>query len=270
MIRSSLITLLTDFGYSDPFAGVMKGVILNICPEVRIVDITHNIAPQNIDEAAFKLKSCYSYFPKGTIHTVVVDPGVGTDRAVLCVQTDRYTFLAPDNGVLKTIFHEYPDCDVYRITNPDYFLPNISRTFHGRDVFAPAAAHLTKGVPLSKMGEITREYVSGKVEVCEVMENRIEGKIIAFDRFGNGITNIEAEKIGPAKKIRIEIKGLKLSELSQSYQAVPAGEPLAIVGSCGTIEIAVNRQNAKEKLNLQTGDVLTIVREQDEISHGNK
>ncbi len=268
MAKPSLITLITDFGYSDPFAGVMKGVILNICPEVRIVDITHHIAPQNIDEAAFKLKSSYAYFPKSTIHVVVVDPGVGTDRAVLGVQTDKYTFLAPDNGILKYIFHTHPDCKVYGITNPDYFLPNVSRTFHGRDVFAPAAAHLARGVTLSEMGEMTREYVRGKIASCEVEGNRIEGQIVAFDRFGNGITNIEEEKIDKTKKIRIEIKSVKLDRLSQSYQAVSDGEPLAIIGSSGTIEIAVNRQSAKEKLNLQPGDSVTVVREQDEISHG--
>jgi S-adenosylmethionine hydrolase len=261
MAKSSLITLLTDFGYSDPFAGVMKGVILNICPEVRIVDITHSIAPQNIDEAAFKLKTAYGYFPKDTIHTVVVDPGVGTNRAVLGVQADKYIFLAPDNGVLKYIFYEHPDCRVYRITNADYFLPNVSRTFHGRDVFAPAAAHLAGGVSLSEMGEAVQKYVKGKVESCEVMGNRIKGQIVAFDRFGNGISNIEQEKIDPTKKIRIEIKSIKLNRFSQSYEAMPAGEPLAIIGSSGTVEIAVNRQSAKEKLNLETGDPVTIVRE---------
>jgi S-adenosylmethionine hydrolase len=261
MAKSSLITLLTDFGYSDPFVGVMKGVILNICPEVRIVDITHNIGPQNIDEAAFKLKSSYSYFPKGTIHTVVVDPGVGTDRAVLGVQTDRYTFLAPDNGILKTIFQENPDCQVYRITNPDYFLPNVSRTFHGRDVFAPAAAHLARGVPLSEMGEMTREYVKGEVESCQVTGNRIEGKIVAFDRFGNGITNIEEDKIYPTKKMRVEIKDFKFDRFSQSYGEVSEGEPLAIIGSSGTIEIAVNQQSAKEKFDLRLGESVRIVYE---------
>ncbi len=261
MVKSSLITLLTDFGYSDSFVGVMKGVILNICPEVRIVDITHGIAPQNIDEAAFKLKNSYSYFPEDTIHTVVVDPGVGTDRAVLGVRTDRYTFLAPDNGVLKTVFHEHPNCQVYRITNSDYFLPNVSRTFHGRDVFAPAAAHLARGVPLSDMGEIIRKYIKGEVESCEVKENGIEGKIVAFDRFGNGITNIEEEKIDPTKKIRIEIKDLKFNRLSRSYSEVSTGEPLVIVGSSGTIEIAVNQQSAKEKFDLRLGDSIRIVYE---------
>jgi S-adenosylmethionine hydrolase len=259
MAKSFLITLLTDFGYSDSYVGVMKGVILNICPKVRIVDITHGIAPQNIDEAAFKLKSSYPYFPKDTIHTIVVDPAVGTNRSVLGVQTDKYIFLAPDNGVLKYIFYEHPDCRVCRITNPDYFLPNVSRTFHGRDVFAPVAAHLAGGVPLSEMGEAVRKYVQGRVESCEVTEVQIKGKIIAFDRFGNGISNIEQEKIGQTEKIRIEIKSIKLNRFSQNYQAVSSGEPLAIIGSSGTVEIAVNQQSAKEKLNLRLGDPVRIV-----------
>jgi S-adenosylmethionine hydrolase len=258
MAKLPIITLLTDFGYSDPFAGVMKGVILNICPEVQIVDITHNIAPQNIDEAAFKLKSSYSYFPDGTIHTVVVDPGVGTDRAVLGVRTNSYTFLAPDNGVLKFIFNEHPDCRVYRITNSDYFLPHISRTFHGRDVFAPLAAHLDKSISLDEMGEIFQGHIKGEVELCEVASGRIRGKIIAFDRFGNGISNIEEEKI-VGKTLQIQVKGLKLGQLSASYQEVAVGEPLAVIGSCGTMEIAVNQQSAEKKLNLKIGDIVTVI-----------
>lgn len=259
MEKLPIITLLTDFGYSDPFVGVMKGVILKLCPEARIVGITHNIAPQNIDEAAFKLKNAYSYFPKNTLHTVVVDPGVGGDRAVLGVQTIDYIFLAPDNGVLKYIFYAHPDCCVYRITNSDYFLPDISRTFHGRDIFAPAAAHIASGVSLDKMGEVFQGYIKGEVVHCEVAPDRIIGEIVAFDRFGNGISNIEEEKI-TGNNMQIQVKGFKLNQLSSSYQEVGVGEPLAVIGSCGTMEIAVNQQSAEGKLNLQIGDIVTVLR----------
>ena len=185
---------------------------------------------------------------------------MGTDRVVLGVQTEDYTFVAPDNGVLKYIFFEHPDCQVYRITNSDYFLPDVSRTFHGRDIFAPVAAHLARGVSLDNMGKIFQEYIRGKVDLCEVTSNQIKGKIIAFDRFGNGISNIEKEKIF-SKKLQIQIQGLKLNRLSPSYQEIPVGEPLAIIGSCGTVEIGVNQGNAKEKLKLKIGDPVIIVYE---------
>jgi S-adenosylmethionine hydrolase len=186
-----VITLITDFGTAGPYVGSMKGVILSIHPDARIVDIAHDIRPQDVDEAAFVLNRAYAYFPAGTIHVVVVDPGVGSDRAVLAVRTERYIFLAPDNGVLKYVFDACPDARVFRVTNQDFSLSPVSRTFHGRDVFAPAAAHLSRGVDIERMGEPFTEYVRGEVQRPEVRPREIRGEIVFIDGFGNGITNIE-------------------------------------------------------------------------------
>ena len=188
-----IITLTTDFGMSDAFVGAIKGVILGINPNAQIVDVSHEIPPQDIDRAAFVVKSAASCFPKGTIHVVVVDPGVGTERPVLAVRTEGGVFLAPDNGVLKYIFAGHPGAEVFNVTRSEYFRGRVSRTFHGRDIFAPVAAHLSKGLAPEKLGSPFADFERGSVARPVRSPNRIAGVIIAFDRFGNGITNIPAE-----------------------------------------------------------------------------
>lgn len=254
-----IITLLTDFGLSDPYVGSMKGVILNINPDVRIIDITHDISPQNVDEAAFVLKRVYSYFPRGTIHVVVVDPGVGSERAILAVQAESYIFLAPDNGVLKYIFDDDADARVFRLTNHAYFLEKVSHTFHGRDIFAPVAAHVSKGVTLERLGESFHDYVVGNVKKPVEGKTEIIGEIIHIDKFGNGVTNIDGTLLKGRSKIMIRIKGHELDELCRAYTDVPVGEPLALVGSGGTLEISVHRGDAKQRMGFLVGDSVTVV-----------
>lgn len=253
-----IVTLITDFGLSDPYVGSMKGVILGINPDVRIVDITHDVSPQNVNEAAFVLNRANSYFPEGTIHVVVVDPGVGGDRAVLAVETSRYTFLAPDNGVLKYIFDEYPESKVYRVTNHDYFLEPVSRTFHGRDIFAPVAAHLSKGVGLESMGELFSDFVRGEVHQPEVGPGNIVGEIITIDRFGNGITNIGEDLLSGRKVAQIHVRSWTIDGLSRTYSDGREGEPVALIGSGGTLEISVWLGSAGEKMGFSIDDPVTV------------
>jgi S-adenosylmethionine hydrolase len=254
-----VITLITDFGTAGPYVGSMKGVILSIHPDARIVDIAHDIRPQDVDEAAFVLKQAYPFFPAGTIHVVVVDPGVGSDRAVLAVRTERYIFLAPDNGVLKYVFDACPDARVFRVTNQDFSLSPVSRTFHGRDVFAPAAAHLSRGVDIERMGEPFTEYVRGEVQRPEVRPREIRGEIVFIDGFGNGITNIEEALFAGREVDSISVRSHVIRGLSGTYSDVGAGEPLALVGSGGTLEISVCEGNARERMAFQKGDAVTII-----------
>jgi len=236
----------------------MKGVILDIHPDARIVDITHSISPQNVDEAAFVLKSAYSFFPPGTLHVVVVDPGVGTPRAVLIVRTDRYVFLSPDNGVLKFIFHEHPAAEVFRVINERFFLKEVSRTFHGRDIFAPVAAYLSKGTSIEAMGEPFSEYIRGEVREPMVSEQSMMGEIIYIDRFGNGITNIRADRLAGRDNVQIKVKSHVISKLSETYSDVSPGEVLALPGSGGTLEISIHRGSAENQMGLRIGEPVTV------------
>lgn len=254
-----IVTLLTDFGLSAPYVGSMKGVILRINPDVQIVDVTHEISPQNVDEAAFVLKRVYHYFPKGTIHVAVVDPGVGSERAVLAVQTDEYTFLAPDNGVLRYVFDDHPEAKVFRVTNRSLFLEKVSRTFHGRDIFAPVAAHLSRGVEVTEVGEPFSEYVKGDVRRPDIEPQKISGEIVYVDKFGNGITNIGGDLLAGQNNVQIRVQSSVLTELSKTYLDVPVGAPLALIGSGGTLEISVNRGSAKERMGFRVGDSVMVV-----------
>ena len=253
-----MITLLTDFGLSDSYIGAMKGVILGIQPDVTIVDISHGITPQNVDEAAYTLKQAYSFFPKNTVHVVVVDPGVGSEREIIGVRTDAYYFLAPDNGVLKYIFDKHPEAEVYKINNDRYYRPNVSHTFHGRDIFAPVAAHITRGVTLPELGESYSEFQSGEIRKPVFQKNTISGEIIYIDSFGNGVTNIDQDMIG-GQAVKILFGIYTLHKLSTVYTDVAEGEALAVIGSSGTLEISVHNGNARRKLKLKIGDTVTVI-----------
>ena len=252
-----IITLLTDFGYSDPYVGSMKGVVLEINPDVTLVDISHNVAPQNIHEAAFILKRAYPFFPKGTIHVVVVDPGVGSDRSIIGVKTDSYIFLAPNNGVLKYIFNNH-SAVVYQITNRNYFRKKVSQTFHGRDIFAPVAAHISKGISLDTLGQSFENYTKGIVPKPVAGNKKISGEILYIDRFGNGITNIDGYLLTGLNQIRIRVKTTMIISLSTNYADVPTGKPLALIGSGDTLEISINQGNASQQLGFGLGDKITI------------
>ena len=254
-----VITLLTDFGLNGPYVASMKGVILGIYPEVSIVDISHEICPQNIEEAAFILYHAYSYFPPGSIHVVVVDPGVGKDRAILTVQTENFIFLAPDNGVLKYIYRDNPEAQVYRVTDSSYFLKKVSATFHGRDIFAPVAAHLSRGVKPDSLGDLADCFIKGSVPEPAIKDQKISGEIVYFDRFGNGITNITGELLQELNISAIKVRSSTIRSLSRAYMDVPVKEPLALIGSCNTLEISVNQGNAKDHMGLHTGDSVQVL-----------
>ncbi|WP_353684166.1 SAM-dependent chlorinase/fluorinase [Thermodesulfovibrio sp. 3907-1M] len=241
---SKIITILTDFGLKDPFVGQMKGVILSINPHVRIVDITHEIEPQSVEDAAFVLYESFQYFPEGSIHIAVVDPEVGSQRKALIVKSQGHYFVAPDNGILSYILKE-PFYAV-SIENEKYFLRK-SPTFQGRDVFAPAAAWLSKGIEINEFGGPAKDIkVFKTLYDIQGFDDKIVGKIVYIDRFGNAITNIKPE----GKKIRqIKINELILPVVS-FYSQYPH-KPAAVINSDGFIEIFIYMGNAKKTLSLE-------------------
>ena len=259
-----IITLTTDFGMSDAYVGVMKGAILGINPNVQIVDLTHAVPPQDIHEAAFLIHSAYHYFPEGTIHTVVVDPGVGSDRRAIVYQTDRAFFVCPDNGILTYLLQEIensgkPSTRVVAIQNRDYFLPEVSNTFHGRDIFAPVAAHLSLGVPLADIGPPVQDLVQLSIPTPRVSEGTVIGQIAKIDKFGNAITNIpESALVGGTAPYEITVGNTRLTRINRAYAESEIGEPLAIIGSFGALEIAVNGGSAERHLGLKRGDAVVV------------
>ncbi|MCP5005635.1 MAG: SAM-dependent chlorinase/fluorinase [Planctomycetes bacterium] len=257
------ITLITDFGLQDGYAGVMKGVITGINPSANIIDISNTIEAQNIFQAAYVLSSSYKYFPKGTIHTVVVDPGVGSERNIICLKTDDYLFLAPDNGALSFIVSSEKPSSFIRVTNKEFFLPKLSNTFHGRDIFAPVAAYLSKGINHQKLGENLDKI--RKIDLPKPIRSRngtLTGEIIHVDHFGNLISNISSEIINQMRikprELSIIIGGKRINKLSTSYTDVKEKDALAIIGSTGFLEISVNRGSATNTLKLNKGDNLVL------------
>lgn len=264
----SIITLLTDFGTGAEYAGLMKGVILSINPTAVIVDITHQIDRQDMVQAAFTISASYGYFPDGTVHLVVVDPGVGSERSLLALEMKKQIFIAPDNGVLTLLFNEGNISALIRITNSKYFSASISRTFHGRDIIAPVGAHLSGGLDLRKLGtEIDRRdavHLDGLY--ARISENgEFVGKIVVIDDFGNLITNIDFKKLGEVclsgqeKKILFEIGSNAITGLSETYSSVQPKTPLALIGSRGFLEIAVNKGNAALIFNTKKGDSVRVL-----------
>ena len=260
-----MITLLTDFGHRDAFVGTMKGVILGICPEIRIVDLSHEIYPQRIDEGAFVLRTAYPFFPDGTVHVAVVDPGVGGERRALIVETSRHRFVGPDNGVFAHVYAMESEVRVTSVTQTGYMLPRVSRTFHGRDVFAPVAAHLALGRPVSDFGTEITDYHTGSITEPAVSGDGIAGHVLHIDRYGNIITDI-GESLFLAKtggrRFHIRLSTLMLDRISDSYDEAAAGAALAILDSAGLLEIAVNGGSAADLLGVAPGDRVDVKIEQ--------
>ncbi|NOY60626.1 MAG: SAM-dependent chlorinase/fluorinase [Calditrichaeota bacterium] len=252
-VTSKIITLLTDFGYRDAFVGTMKGIILRINPWATIVDISHGIDPGDIQAASFVLAQSFSFYPSGTVHVIVVDPGVGTARKAIAVKTEKALFIAPDNGVLGRLYAAQEKCVVREITDSNLFVHPVSRTFHGRDIFAPVAAHLSVGVPFASLGPEIHDYNRGSSKLPRKKAGTIIGEIIYIDRFGNLISNISQADFS-GKEIRsIQIKDIHLDHLSDSYGEKNVGEALAIIGSHGFLEIAVREGNAGVKYGIEIG-----------------
>ena len=258
----SIITLTTDFGLADGYVGTMKGVILGIDPTVTIVDISHDIAPQDVREAAYTFYAAYPYFPQGTIHVVVVDPGVGSERRAIALRTPQAAFVAPDNGVLSYVVAGERVEEIVHLTNPRYHLSPVSRTFHGRDIFAPAAAHLARGVPLAKLGQPLTEIVTFPLPRSQVHpDGTIVGQVIHVDRFGNLITSITATDLADHSLLGasvIEIKGQAIRGIANSYAEVTPGELLALIGSEGHLEISVSSGSASQTLKAKVGDEVLL------------
>lgn len=258
----AIITLLTDFGSSDYFVGAMKGVTLSINPEATIVDITHDIPPQDIETAAFNLLSCYRDFPKGTIHVAVVDPGVGSDRRAIVVECAHQFFVGPDNGLFSWICEREGVWSATHITNRKFFRHPVSNTFHGRDVFAPVAAALSAGHQPQEFGPALTDIVRlPSLEPTTISENVVEGRIIHVDHFGNCITNFTRrtlESRGVATSWRMALNNCEISSFRDFFAESTAHEVFAIVGSAGFIEICARNGSAAKILNVQRGQIVQL------------
>jgi S-adenosylmethionine hydrolase len=269
-----IIALLTDFGTQDYFVGAMKGAILSINPDATIVDITHEIPPQDVRSAAFTLSACYKDFPAKTIVVAVVDPGVGSARKAILVETEKYFFIAPDNGLLSFVMDEgrnasanqsafdvdktrfltvaFPSVRVIDLTNKKYFAEDVSSTFHGRDIFAPVAAHLSNGVQPREFGDETNDFI--QLETAKprsISAEKIEAEIIHVDRFGNLITNLRAKDL--PEKFVLEINEKRIERHLRFYAEAESGEIFSISGSAGFLEIAAKEISASKLLNAKTG-----------------
>jgi S-adenosylmethionine hydrolase len=258
--RVQLITLTTDFGARDWFAGTMKGVIAGLAPKANVVDLTHEIAAGDIRAGAFALRAGYHFFPKGAVHVAVIDPGVGSERRAIAVRTANYLFVGPDNGVLSWALAREKIKAVHALENEAYFLPNVSNTFHGRDLFAPVAAHLVCGLPLRKLGPALKDFARLDWPEPRRRKHAVEGEVVYLDRFGNAITNIANELVPASPRAACELAGRRrrLCPLKKFYQAVPLHAPVAIPGSSGFLEIAINGGSAARSLGLRLGNGVVV------------
>ncbi len=257
-----IITLTTDFGYSDPYVGIMKGVILAINPEARIIDISHGVRPYSIIHGAYVLLASYKWFPQGSIHVVVVDPGVGTGRRALIIKTRNYLFVGPDNGVLSWAAREDGVAEIIDASLSEFRLPNPSHTFHGRDVFAPIAAWLSLGFKPKDLGEPVGSMVTLKPPRCEASENTIETEVIVVDGFGNLILGCRGPMgLKPGMKVLVSAGGRVFqASFTLRFADVPPGQTLLHVNSLGFLEVSVNMGNASVTTGLKEGDEVWLKR----------
>jgi S-adenosylmethionine hydrolase len=249
-----IITLTTDFGLADPFVGMMKGVILSIAPNAQLVDVTHEIRSYDILEAALIIEGSYRYFPRGTVHVIVVDPGVGSERRPMAATANGHIFVAPDNGVLSLVLHTDPATSLtpaYQITNNSLFHGPVSRTFHGRDIFAPVAAHLARGTPVESVGPRIVDFIKKQIPLPRPQGDRLVGTVLRIDKFGNIVTNFRRENLG--EEFSIRIAGLSITRLCGSFSEADPGDFVAIEGSTGFIELALNQGSAAERLGVERG-----------------
>ena len=264
---SRIITLTTDFGLEDEYAGVMKGVILARAPAATIVDLSHAIEGQNILQAALLIKSAYRFFPVKTIHVLVVDPGVGSNRRLIMAQVENHLFLAPDNGVLGLLLESEHFQAVHEIDCPQYYLEPLSSTFHGRDILAPVAAHLAGGLEPAAVGPAIERR---KLKILRLAPAKIDskqsvitGEVTGWDHFGNLWTNIKADTLdslfrNEKNRVRVTVKGVTITGILDAFARKAPGEILAIVGSRGVLEIAVNRGNAARLLAAAIGEEVKV------------
>jgi S-adenosylmethionine hydrolase len=253
-----VITLLTDFGLSDPYVGMMKGVILSINPSAVIVDLTHDVPAHDVRTGSFLLERTVPYFPKATIHIAVVDPGVGTARPALAIRTKDFILLGPDNGILSLAARKGQVEEIIRLTAREYFLPEVSSTFHGRDIFAPAAAHCSAGVPLSSLGEPVHRFETLRRVSPSRRGKALRATVLLVDRFGNCITNIERSHLDDSMPFSMKVGSHKIDRLCFSYGDGPEDAPLALWGSYDLLEIAWKEDSAAQRLGLRPGAAILI------------
>lgn len=254
-----LITLTTDFGTRDPYVASMKGVIHSVCENARIVDLSHEIGPQDIFEAALFITEATRWFPRGTVHCVVIDPGVGTARLPIAAHARDQYFVCPDNGILTFIERASRLDNIRIITNKSFMRDTISATFHGRDIFAPAAAHLAGGAAFESVGERLQTITTLDVpELRRDIVDAIGGIVMHIDRFGNAITNIHRSDIPDAARASVHFSGTAVEQISQTYGDVNAGSACALFGSSDYLEIAVHRGNASDQFDLRRGSRVEV------------
>lgn len=272
------IALLTDFGLRDSYVGVMKAVMRGIHPAAEFIDITHDIQPQQVREAAFVLMGAYAYFPHGTVFVVVVDPGVGSERRPIAVETDSCYFVAPDNGVLSYVLQGVPIKRIAELANPDFRLRSVSQTFHGRDIFAPAAAHLSAGVSIEQFGPSLDTINMLPAPRLSIEDSCMLGEVIHIDHFGNVITSVgtwvwqddhmlhlkprfgieTTERVIPANAVEVKIRHQHVRGISRTYSSAETGSLLALIGSSGFLELAVNQGSGAALLNAEIGDLVEL------------
>jgi len=263
----ALIALLTDFGTRDEYVGVMKGVIAGVDPDIRVVDISHSIEPQNVVHGAYILAAAVPFFPEGTVFAAVVDPGVGSRRRILAVDHRSRRFVVPDNGLIERVIGDGSDAAVVVVENRDYFLDPVSRTFHGRDIFAPVAAHLTTGLRLTELGPPldSDAIMTGRIPRCRLAApDCIEGEVVAADRFGNLMTTVDAASIerlsrrSAGRQMVVLLADKPVGPIVATYDQVAKYAPLAVIGSRGLLEISVNCGSARQMFSSQQTQAVRV------------
>jgi len=261
-VAQSIITLTTDYGTSDHLVGAMKGVILKINPEAHIVDICHNVLPFDVLDGALTIGQAYRFYPTRTVHIVVVDPGVGTARRPILVTGEQHYFVAPDNGVLSVVYQKEERLAVRHVSAAHYFQNPVSNTFHGRDIFAPVAAWLTKNWQTPSFGEEITDYVRFTLPKPRIANNIVKGVVLRVDTFGNLVTNLTPEDVpqllAGSKSFKISVGGKEVNKFLQAYGQGEQGEVFALLGSSGFLEISMNRGNAARTLGVQRGSEVTL------------
>jgi len=258
---SSIITLTTDFGQKDHFVSVMKAVMMGIDARLRFIDISHEIPPQDVMAGAWVVRNSAMFFPPGTVHLVVVDPGVGTSRKPVGIKIKDQYFIGPDNGIFSLIAEDF-EYKAFHLTNEAYWLKKRSTTFHGRDIFAPAAAHLATGIPIEELGEPLEKLVTYRWALPIADKDGVQGWVVHIDHYGNLVTNIPAEMItdtGRNRSVRIYVGNTILKEIVTTFSSVPEGEPAAYIGSSDNLEVAINKGNAQQMLGVEKGAQVSIV-----------
>ena len=277
MSENTIITLTTDFGTQDGYVGVMKGVMAGIAPGATLIDISHGIPPQDVRSAAYVLWTMLPYFPEESVHLVVVDPGVGTSRRPIAARTPWGCLVGPDNGLFSYVWHAAPPELIVELSTSDYQLGAVSATFHGRDIFAPAAAYLAAGVPLPKFGAEVKDPVRLQLPRLEITDGALHGEVLYVDHFGNVVTSIgrlvwEGDYLhldaafGPeqplmlrASAVNVRAAGQNLGPIHRTYGEVsPGSDPLALIGSQGMLELAVSHGHGGETLGVQVGDAVSV------------